>query len=300
MYRKNQVKLMGDGPYPYPMDKLDSYLEILGEEHFSIYVVKQAFQFETNSHHHDSYEFLIPYTAMPFVSVDGITYYVDSQMIFPIDCNQIHGPSNSMTNIFFSCIMIEHSYFETIAHKIDPKNSIQFKNKMIPLYPELKELISKYIKEATNKTIGYRIALDALSNLITVSIIRKYQEALGYSNRSNSIEERKSSFEKSIDFLKNYYYTNDFTISHVSKIANMSVYYYTRLFKKIMQRSPYDYLIDLRIQKACELLVKSQLSITDICFQCGFSNHSHFSSTFRKRMNLTPSNYRKKFTAKLT
>lgn len=80
----------------------------------------------------------------------------------------------------------------------------------------------------------------------------------------------------------------------------MSVYYYTRLFKKIMQRSPYDYLIDLRIQKACELLVKSQLSITDICFQCGFSNHSHFSSTFRKRMNLTPSNYRKKFTAKLT
>ncbi|WP_279373122.1 helix-turn-helix domain-containing protein [Clostridium arbusti] len=59
--------------------------------------------------------------------------------------------------------------------------------------------------------------------------------------------------------------------------------------------TPFDYLIEYRISKASELLLKSKEPISNIAFDVGFNGISYFGKVFRKYMNCTPSEYRKKY-----
>jgi transcriptional regulator GlxA family with amidase domain len=55
---------------------------------------------------------------------------------------------------------------------------------------------------------------------------------------------------------------------------------------------PYRYLIGLRIHRAQELLRETELSITQICHRVGFHSLSHFTTTFRQHIGVSPSTYR--------
>lgn len=84
------------------------------------------------------------------------------------------------------------------------------------------------------------------------------------------------------------------TISR-EQIANqigVSPDYITRLFREATGRSPWQYLIALRVQRAAELLQRSSISITEVGANVGFNDPAYFSRTFRKEMGLSPQQYR--------
>ena len=54
-----------------------------------------------------------------------------------------------------------------------------------------------------------------------------------------------------------------------------------------------EYLVNLRIQRACELLLSTTLSITDIADKCGFNDSNYFGDAFRKAIGVSPRDYRK-------
>jgi YesN/AraC family two-component response regulator len=79
----------------------------------------------------------------------------------------------------------------------------------------------------------------------------------------------------------------------LSGSIGMTPAYFCRFFNKEIGLSPYQYIIQQRIEKAKELLLKQrQLSINDIALQCGFSSHSQLDQHFRKIMGITPKEYR--------
>ena len=65
------------------------------------------------------------------------------------------------------------------------------------------------------------------------------------------------------------------------------------VFKQVLGISPKDYLTDFRIRKACALLREPVLSVTAVANSVGFENNLYFSKVFRKRMNMTPTEYRR-------
>lgn len=65
-----------------------------------------------------------------------------------------------------------------------------------------------------------------------------------------------------------------------------------RFFKKCMNESLFDYLLDYRIQKSLPLLLERQASITSVAEQTGFSSPAYFSKIFRQQMGCSPSEYR--------
>lgn len=75
--------------------------------------------------------------------------------------------------------------------------------------------------------------------------------------------------------------------------CNVSEVYFRRLFKEHLGTSPRQYIIDMRLQIAKQLLSEGQLSIAKISERCGFSNQYHFSRLFKQHTGLTPSEYRK-------
>lgn len=88
------------------------------------------------------------------------------------------------------------------------------------------------------------------------------------------------------------HYTEDLGIQAIASAATMSEYYFLRLFKKIFRCTPHQYLVNLRLQKALELLKCQNESIINIAHACGFTDIYGFSKSFRKRFGKSPTEHR--------
>ncbi|CAM2157507.1 HTH-type transcriptional activator RhaS [Pararobbsia alpina] len=78
----------------------------------------------------------------------------------------------------------------------------------------------------------------------------------------------------------------------VAELAGMSVSTFTRFFRKNTGCTFMQYLHRLRINEACELLMCSNLSVTDICYRIGFNNLSNFNRQFLTAKGMPPSRFR--------
>jgi AraC-like DNA-binding protein len=86
--------------------------------------------------------------------------------------------------------------------------------------------------------------------------------------------------------------TEGLSLSQLAQVAGLSVPHFCRAFKQSVGRSPYDFIIRRRIERAKEYLRGSDMTITDIALSCGFSSSSHFSNTFRREAAASPLEYR--------
>jgi AraC family transcriptional regulator len=86
----------------------------------------------------------------------------------------------------------------------------------------------------------------------------------------------------------------DVDLSTIAAQASLSPYYFTRQFTAMIGMPPYRYLITLRIQRAAQLLRESDLTVTQILHRVGFHSPSHFTTTFRRHMGMSPTAYRRR------
>lgn len=81
-------------------------------------------------------------------------------------------------------------------------------------------------------------------------------------------------------------------LATLAERVGLSRFHFTRAFKTSFGVPPYRYLLNLRIRKASDLLKSSQMPITNIALEVGFSCPSEFARVFRQIMNCTPREYR--------
>ena len=107
--------------------------------------------------------------------------------------------------------------------------------------------------------------------------------------------------DKRIAFLKKQLLSNlqhSPTIEEMAIAVNLSESHLQQLFKKEFGLSPVQYLRDLRLELAREMLVNSFFQIREIGFKVGMSDQSHFIRAFKEKYGRTPSDYRKRHWAK--
>jgi YesN/AraC family two-component response regulator len=88
------------------------------------------------------------------------------------------------------------------------------------------------------------------------------------------------------------HFNEDITLQKIANNLNICVSYLVRRFKNYSGSSPSQYLIDQRIQHSKTLLKTTNDSIENIAFASGFNSAAHFITTFKKRTNLTPKEFR--------
>lgn len=86
----------------------------------------------------------------------------------------------------------------------------------------------------------------------------------------------------------------------VADLINLTPSAFCRYFKTRTRKSYFDYLSEVRISYACELLMENNLDISEICFSSGFNSLSNFHKLFKRIVKLTPSEYREKGTKKVS
>lgn len=166
----------------------------------------------------------------------------------------------------------------------------------------IKELFTELISRFGN-IIGFdseiEIQIKDIYNLI------KNNESISESNMSSKIygliislfnvNENKicsnTVVQTAINFIQQNY-QNKLTIDDISKYINMSPSQFSRQFKKQTGKSPYDYLLGIRLTKAKELLKNTSLPISEISYQTGFANESNFIYFFKRHEGISPLKFR--------
>ena len=85
---------------------------------------------------------------------------------------------------------------------------------------------------------------------------------------------------------------SDMSISELATLSGQSLSSFKRDFQKNYNDSPANYIRITRLHEAQKLLRVSTLSITEICYQVGFNDLSHFSKAFKKYIGISPAEYR--------
>ncbi len=88
------------------------------------------------------------------------------------------------------------------------------------------------------------------------------------------------------------HYAEPLTVAQIAAASSISESECYRCFRKVLDTSPIDYLLQYRIRAAAGLLSGSDMSISDICFATGFNSPSYFAKVFRQELLASPRKYR--------
>ena len=112
------------------------------------------------------------------------------------------------------------------------------------------------------------------------------------SSQLPSSDHRIETIKKSLLYMKEHYREKIY-LRDLAGQVNLNTQYYCRFFKKIIGKTPLEYLNELRLREAMHLLTDTDLPVTDICLQSGFNNLGNFIRSFKEYSQYTPLQFRK-------
>ena len=88
------------------------------------------------------------------------------------------------------------------------------------------------------------------------------------------------------------HYQEKISLAAVAEQVHMSPEYFSRFFSKTMKKSFFEFLNEYKISKSCKLLIETEKSITEICYESGFESVPFFYRQFKRFKNCQPKQYR--------
>ena len=109
--------------------------------------------------------------------------------------------------------------------------------------------------------------------------------------RADTVEANQTSVERAVRHIKEHL-EEPLDLDHIARIAAVSKFHFVRVFDEVTGTTPHHFLACVRMQRAKELLLKSELSITDVCMAVGYSSLGTFSKTFSELVGFSPQEFR--------
>ncbi|SFS04617.1 AraC family transcriptional regulator [Anaeromicropila populeti] len=233
--------------------------------------------------HFNSYLVLYTKSGKGKLSYKNEFYILHPDTVLFINCSnyfklELFESSNwSFDWIYLNGFQIQ-TYFNLYCQKANPVFSLK------PL-SQIPNLIKKLISIETLKiTEGELITSMLITNLLTHLILEKETSYL--------VDEKIPAYVLKIKELFDTKYQDNYTLHLLSAQFHVSKFTLTREFSKYIHSSPIDYLIQRRISVAQDLLRNTDLPVNEIALNIGIDNPTHFINLFKKRIGLTPLQYR--------
>lgn len=252
-------------------------------------------------HWHDDVEFLLPIKGHISYHINDKDYYIKEHNAIFINSRQMHyGYSPDGSNCDYICIVFKPSLIsantELINKYITPITEHHNLSELLLLadIPKHKKIISSleriYHLYQQSKNCYELSSISSLCSLWTdlYEILYEQISIIDYSS-SNDIFIQK----QMVQFIYNNY-TTRLTLNEISRAGGISRTKCCQIFKKYLNRTPIDFLNSYRLEISMNLLRDTNLSITEIAYNCGFNNLSYYSEIFKKYKGCTPNAYRTK------
>lgn len=137
-----------------------------------------------------------------------------------------------------------------------------------------------------------RLYAETMANALAVHLLRHYsnhkQQIKPYSGRLPNHK-----LQQAIDYIQTHL-AEDISLEAIAAELDMSQYHFARLFKQSTGYSPYQYVIEQRINLAQKLMTQEHRSIANIALRVGFASQSQFGRHFKRLLGVTPKQFLKK------
>ena len=167
-------------------------------------------------------------------------------------------------------------HFETTNHTSKAIEYFEAKDPCV-----LSELFKEILRRWNEKEIGYEYKCSALLYEILAEC---YAE--NYNKKTIT-----SKIQASVDYINQNYKNSSLSIREAADKSFMSEVYFRKLFKEEYGISPQKYIISLRIQNAAGLILSGYYSLKEIAYMSGYTDCKYFSTEFKKRLGVSPSQY---------
>jgi AraC family transcriptional regulator len=149
--------------------------------------------------------------------------------------------------------------------------------------PRLVALGELIFDEAIERTAGHDLAIEAMTEALAVEVIRVDPPSPACEKIPGDPRIRRA-----ITFI-DASYAGPLSLDAIAKVAGMSRFYFGRLFVAQVGKSPYRYLVDVRVARAASLIRGGRVSVTEAALSVGFNDLGRFGRAFRARFGVTPS-----------
>lgn len=240
-------------------------------------------KFYTKRYAKNDFQILYTVSGAAQLEYNDKSWRLDKGSLVIIDCNNYHDYRTDPTVGHWTYYWIHtggaycKDYYETVYKNGFQPYDMGIDNELITYFEEALEQID-YTTDA---------AYIRLSNAVS-SVFSKLIVFLD----SSMPTVKETVIQEAISYLKSHY-SEPFNIEELADKANLSKYYFIKLFAKHTGMTPYHYLVHYRVNEAKKLLRASDYKINDIAQMVGFADTSNFSRTFAKLTGKSPGKYRK-------
>ena len=144
--------------------------------------------------------------------------------------------------------------------------------------------------EFQQNSTGNQLYVDSLANILAVNLLRQFATSQRQLPRyEGGLPQRQ--LMQVLDYI-DAHLDQEIKLAHLAELLGMSQFHFSHLFKQSMGISPYQYLLQQRVERAKQLLKRTNQPIVEIALDCGFNSHSHLSKQFRQLTGVTPKAFR--------
>jgi AraC-like DNA-binding protein len=262
-------------------------------------ILSQYQNYAAISHWHDDVEFIAVLSGKMLYNINGdIVELNDGDGIF-VNSRQLHyGFSNDHTECEFICVLLHplllcstQSIEQEYVTPIISNNSFSYwtlhmsmdwENNILDAVKQMYNCLNTSSPQLQIQSLFYQIW-----NILCEHAPQKQKQ-------SNKRYHQLSSLKDMIGYIQKYY-KGKISLDDIAIAGNVCKSKCCSVFRSYLNQTPISYLTDYRLKKSIDLMNSSDMSITEVSYEVGFSGASYYAETFHKQFGCSPSEYRMKY-----
>ena len=230
----------------------------------------RSYSDETQEHHHDYHQLVLPIEGNMAISIDGREGEVSASELALVGAGKNHRFSGSDRNRFIVA---------------DVPSALAPELERLPSFIHLDPALAQYVSFLHQQLLAQEL-VPASERQMLLLLIQLLKERFGDRLR----------LDRRIEAVRDYldhHFQKPLTQAQLAAVANLGPRQLGELFRRDLGMTPHQYLIEKRMQHAWQLLARGDLQVQQVAERVGYSNLAAFSDRFRRHFGRSPAYFRR-------
>lgn len=277
--------------------RLDEWLMAVRVRCIYMHVAEQNDNWNSDPHAHEHNEICYVAKGSGIYIIDNVEYSMKTGDLFFLPKGCVHSEKCDPTDPYeLRFIMLENS--RESGDKLDKLFFARPNRCRTDRPQQIKRIWDQILDEIIDHNEGYLAVVEACIKMLYAILYREAgaaEAAISVSHEESRLQRRELLSKRLRTYVMDHL-SHPFTVDEIAAAFHYHPKYLTVLVKQETGRTLTGFILSVRLECACELLINSQCSIASIIAMCGFHNDTYFYRVFKQELGMTPIQYRTRYT----